>query len=102
MDLQRPGARPDDPRHRRRPVTQHIHKGLYGVFIVDPKDGRPPARELVMTMNGFDTNFDEDNEIYAVNTVGFYYNDHPIRVRSFRRSYLPWNKTGDLRGAFGA
>ncbi len=34
-----------------------------------------------MTMNGFDTNFDEDNEIYAVNTVGFYYNDHPIRVR---------------------
>lgn len=63
------------------PLTQHIHKGLYGVFIVDPRGGRPPARELVMTMNGFDTNFDEANEVYAVNTVGFYYNDHPIRVR---------------------
>jgi FtsP/CotA-like multicopper oxidase with cupredoxin domain len=33
-----------------------------------------------MMMNGFDTNFDEDNEVYAVNTVGFYYNSHPIRV----------------------
>ncbi len=64
------------------PLTQHIHKGLYGVFIVDPRPARPPARELVMTMNGFDTNFDEDNEVYAVNSVGFYYNQHPIRVRA--------------------
>jgi FtsP/CotA-like multicopper oxidase with cupredoxin domain len=64
------------------PLTQHIHKGLYGVFIVDPEPGRPPARELVMMMNGFDTNFDEDNEVYAVNTVAFYYAQHPIRVRA--------------------
>jgi len=63
------------------PLTQHIHKGLYGVFIVDPKPVRPPARELVMMMNAFDTNFDEENEVYAVNTVGFYYNEHPIRVK---------------------
>lgn len=63
------------------PLTQHIHKGLYGVFIVDPVVPRTPARELVMMMNGFDTNFDGDNEVYAVNTAAFYYMSHPIQVR---------------------
>lgn len=63
------------------PLTRHIHKGLYGVYIVDPKQPRSPARELVMMMNGFDTNFDGDNEVYAVNTTAFYYMDHPIQVR---------------------
>lgn len=63
------------------PLTQHIHKGLYGVFIVDPKTPRPPARELIMMMNGFDTNFDEDNEVYSVNTVAFYYHHNPIPVK---------------------
>ncbi|MFQ5904640.1 MAG: multicopper oxidase domain-containing protein, partial [Candidatus Binatia bacterium] len=63
------------------PVTQHIHKGLYGVFIVDPKVPRKPARELIMTMNGFDTNFDQSNEIYAVNTFAFYYKNRPIPAR---------------------
>jgi FtsP/CotA-like multicopper oxidase with cupredoxin domain len=64
------------------PLTQHIHKGLYGVYIVDPAPRREPARELVMMMDGFDTNFDEENEIYAVNGVAFYYNEHPIDVRT--------------------
>ena len=50
------------------PLKRHIHKGLYGVFIVDPQAAAPPADELVMVMNGFDTNFDADNEVYAVNT----------------------------------
>ncbi|MFQ5678033.1 MAG: multicopper oxidase domain-containing protein [Gemmatimonadota bacterium] len=62
------------------PLKRHIHRGLYGAFIVDPAEGRPPARELVMVMNGFDTNFDEENEVYAVNTAAFYYQTHPIRV----------------------
>ena len=31
------------------------------------------ADELVMVMNGFDTNFDGDNEVYAVNTRAFAY-----------------------------
>ena len=35
---------------------------------------------MVMVMNGFDTNFDLSNEVYAVNTVGFHYVDEPIRV----------------------
>ena len=63
------------------PLKRHIHKGLYGAFIIDPRQGRPPARELVMVMNAFDTNFDGDNEVYAVNTVAFHYAKHPIRVR---------------------
>jgi FtsP/CotA-like multicopper oxidase with cupredoxin domain len=63
------------------PLRRHIHKGLYGVFIIDPPEPRPPALELVMTMNGFDTNFDGENEVYAVNTVAFHYVRHPIRLR---------------------
>ena len=72
------------------PLKRHIHKGLYGVFIIDPKEGRPPADELVMMMNGFDTNFDSDNEVYAVNTIANYYVHEPIAVTVGRlvRIYL--------------
>jgi len=63
------------------PLAAHIHKGLYGAFIIDPKEGRPEADEMVMVMNGFDTNFDLSNEIYAVNTVGFHYQNEPIVVK---------------------
>ena len=63
------------------PLKRHIHKGLYGTFIIDPKGAdRPPRDEFVMMMNGFDTNFDNENEIYAVNTVAHYHMHHPIRV----------------------
>ena len=62
------------------PLKRHIHKGLYGVFIVDPKTPRPAADELVMVMNGFDTNFDADNEVYAVNTIAHHFMHEPIRV----------------------
>lgn len=64
------------------PLRRHIHKGLYGVFIVDPPEPRPPAHELVMMMNGFDTNLDGENEVYAVNTVAFHYARHPIPLRA--------------------
>jgi FtsP/CotA-like multicopper oxidase with cupredoxin domain len=63
------------------PLKKHIHKGLYGAFIIDPKSPRPPAREMVMVMNGFDTNFDGENEVYAANTVAFAYQKRPIPVR---------------------
>jgi FtsP/CotA-like multicopper oxidase with cupredoxin domain len=63
------------------PLAAHISRGLYGAFVVDPKQGRPEADEMVMVMNGFDTNFDLSNEVYAVNTVGFHYVNEPIRVR---------------------
>ena len=47
------------------PLADHIAKGLYGAFIIDPKQGRPEADELILVMNGFDTNFDRSNEVYA-------------------------------------
>ena len=63
------------------PLAAHIAKGLYGTFIVDPKEPRAEADELVMVMNAFDTNFDFANEVYAVNTVGFHYLNKPIKVK---------------------
>jgi FtsP/CotA-like multicopper oxidase with cupredoxin domain len=63
------------------PLKRHIHKGLYGMFIIDPPGGRPAAKEMVMLMNAFDTNFDGENEVYAVNTVAFHYVRHPIHVK---------------------
>ncbi len=72
------------------PLKRHIAKGLYGAFIIDPQIPRPPARELVMVMNGFDVNFDGENEVYAVNTVPFAYQAQPIVLRrgQLNRIYL--------------
>lgn len=66
------------------PVSQHISRGLYGAYIVDPKnDTRPKAnKELIMVMNGFDVNFDGANEVYAVNTRAFTYTYDPIEVKA--------------------
>jgi FtsP/CotA-like multicopper oxidase with cupredoxin domain len=80
------------------PLKRHIHKGMYGAFIVDPDPARHPEhatvarsrllgtpenrewQELVMVMNGFDTDFDGENEVYAVNTVAHHFMKHPIRI----------------------
>jgi FtsP/CotA-like multicopper oxidase with cupredoxin domain len=90
------------------PLKRHIHKGMYGAFIVDPDPARHPGeevaarsrllgtpenrlwQELVMVMNGFDLNFDDENEVYAVNTVAHAYAKRPIPVDRTRpvRIYL--------------
>ncbi len=87
------------------PLKRHIHKGLYGTFIINPdpnKQGeqareRHPDheesqrwQEFVMVMNAFDTTFDGENEVYAINSVAFHYMKHPIRVERDRpvRVYL--------------
>jgi FtsP/CotA-like multicopper oxidase with cupredoxin domain len=72
------------------PLKRHIAKGLYGAMIIDPKRGRPEADEMVMVMNGFDVNFDGENEVYAVNTVPFVYQANPIVLRrgALNRIYL--------------
>ncbi len=64
------------------PLEEHIARGLYGVYIVDPKDPRPPADEMVMVLNGFDTDFDTENNFYAANTIPFYYQHHPIQINT--------------------
>jgi manganese oxidase len=64
------------------PLEEHIVHGLYGVYIVDPKEGRPPADEMVMVLNGLDTDFDTENNFYAANTIPFYYQHHPIQINT--------------------
>lgn len=87
------------------PIKRHIHKGLYGTFIVNPDPKRrgdlakrrhpdhgesEEWQELVMMMNAFDTNFDGGNEVYAANSVAFHYMKHPIEIDRARpvRIYL--------------
>lgn len=87
------------------PLKRHIHKGLYGGFIVNPDPekhgelakGRHPDypeseewQEFVMVMNAFDTTFDDENEVYAVNTVAHHFMRHPITIERDRpvRVYL--------------
>ena len=84
------------------PLKRHIHKGLYGTFIIDPPEGRAPAREMVMVMNGFSTEFDGVNTFYAVNTVAFHYLKHPIKVRvgELQRVYLSNLTEFDLLNSF--
>jgi FtsP/CotA-like multicopper oxidase with cupredoxin domain len=72
------------------PLEEHISRGLYGAYIVDPKTPRPEADEMVMIMNGFDTDFDTENNFYAVNTIPYYYMHHPIEIEEEKlvRVYL--------------
>ncbi|NJO40260.1 MAG: multicopper oxidase domain-containing protein [Cyanobacteria bacterium RU_5_0] len=62
------------------PVPRHIGKGLYGMFIIDPPGGRPPADEMVLVMGGYDVNGDQHNELYAFNAIPNYYKEHPIPI----------------------
>jgi FtsP/CotA-like multicopper oxidase with cupredoxin domain len=76
------------------PLKRHIHKGMYGLFVIDPDPAKHPQQadvarsrlfgtpenaewqEFAMVMNGFDTNFDNGNEVYVAHT----YMKRPIRV----------------------
>jgi FtsP/CotA-like multicopper oxidase with cupredoxin domain len=84
------------------PLKKHIHKGLYGAFIIDPAKPRKPAQELVMVMNGFDTDGDGDNNFYTVNGRTFFYARYPIRVRRSQtvRIYLANLTEFDLVNSF--
>jgi manganese oxidase len=63
------------------PLDQHVARGLYGMLIIDPPKPRPPAKELAMVLNGFDTNFDQNNELYALNGMPGYYHDNPVPLK---------------------
>jgi FtsP/CotA-like multicopper oxidase with cupredoxin domain len=73
-----------------QPLEEHITHGLYGVFIIDPKKPRANADEMVMVMNGYDTDFDTENNFYTVNGIPYYYMHHPIQIDKNRliRIYL--------------
>jgi FtsP/CotA-like multicopper oxidase with cupredoxin domain len=102
------------------PLKRHIHKGMYGAFVIDPDPERHPEhaavarsrvlgtpenkewQEFVMVMNGFDTDFDNENDIYAVNTVAHYFSKHPIKIERQRpvRLYLVNALEFDLINSF--
>ena len=73
-----------------QPLEEHISKGLYGVYIVDPKTPRPLADEMVMVMNGYDNDFDTENNFYTINGIPNYYMHHPIQIEKDKliRVYL--------------
>jgi FtsP/CotA-like multicopper oxidase with cupredoxin domain len=62
------------------PAAEHLSRGLYGMMIVDPRGGRPPAREVSLVLSGFDLNGDGRNELYGWNGVVGFYERFPIKV----------------------
>ncbi|MDQ4019882.1 MAG: multicopper oxidase domain-containing protein [Actinomycetota bacterium] len=84
------------------PLKKHIHKGLYGAFIIDPAKPRKPAQELVMVMNGFDTDGDGENNFYAVNGPAFYFSKYRITDKRSQtvRIYLANLTEFDLLNSF--
>ena len=72
------------------PLEEHITHGLYGVMIIDPKTPRPQADEMVMVMNGYDTDFDTENNFYTVNGIPYFYMHNPIEINKdeLTRIYL--------------
>ena len=88
------------------PIDQHINKGLYGAFIIDPKIPRQNMTEMVMMMNGYDLDYEKEgigpsriptpqevkedympqafehtNEVYTVNGKAFGYVENPIPIK---------------------
>ena len=66
------------------PVSEHIRNGLYGAFIVEPKEGVEPAREYVLVKGEYDL---EDQESWTPDYVFFngyadQYWDNPLPVRT--------------------
>lgn len=62
------------------PVARHIEKGLVGMLIIDPPEGRPPADEMAIVMHGYDLNDDGRNELYAFNGIPDFYKHYPIPI----------------------
>lgn len=64
------------------PLAEHIARGLYGAFIIDPKEGWEQAgHEFVMVQSGIDIDFDGANDFYAVNFIPFHFDKHPIEIK---------------------
>ena len=62
------------------PLNVHVAKGLFGTFIVDPREGVAPAREFVLMLNGWDVNDDGFNELYCWNGIAGYYATYPLKA----------------------
>jgi len=45
------------------PIADHINRGLYGMFIIDPKTPRTQMTEFAMLMNGYDLDFNQEGPV---------------------------------------
>lgn len=61
------------------PLAEHISRGLYGMLIVDPPDGRPPAHEVALLLSGF-AHEGVPNAVTAWNGIAGFYGRYPIKV----------------------
>ena len=105
------------------PIADHINRGLYGVMIIDPKEQRENMPEFVMTMNGYDLDYQHEGatiirpanateetfeetergyEIYTVNGKAFDYMNTPIDIQAGQkyRIYLTNMLEFDLVNSF--
>ena len=79
------------------PVAAHIANGMYGALIVDPRGGRPPAKELVFVQSEFYMSPDSTHgarslawdrllslapDFVTFNGRAAQYADHPITVKT--------------------
>lgn len=62
------------------PLAMHVSKGLYGMMIVDPPSGRPPAQEVALLLSGFSNDDIGRNGLVAWNGVAGFYWQFPIKV----------------------
>jgi len=63
-----------------RPLAEHVSRGLYGMMIVDPSDGRSPAQEVSLLLSGFSNDDIGRNGIIAWNGIAGFYTEFPIKV----------------------
>jgi nitrite reductase (NO-forming) len=61
------------------PVAEHIGRGLYGLFIVDPAVSRPEAHEIALVAGGYAVD-DVANAVVAWNGVAGFFEKFPIKI----------------------
>lgn len=64
------------------PVVQHVRNGLYGAFIVDPKQPLPPAKEFLLVLGDHDSSdiMTSDPESIFFNGYENIHYDYPLPV----------------------
>lgn len=75
-----------------QPVLMHVGDGMYGAVIVDPRDGRPKAREYLLVQGEFygsggdyQALLDKPPDVVAFNGQAFRYRDSPLPVTAGER-----------------
>ncbi|MDI3317791.1 MAG: multicopper oxidase domain-containing protein, partial [Bacillota bacterium] len=88
------------------PAIQHLANGMYGAVIVDPKEGRPPAREFVLVEGEWYRSDDPDAlptqaPVYTVfNGYADRYLRHPLAARPGERVRFYVVNAGPSRFAY--